>query len=227
MKLVLFDLDNTLLAGDSDYAWGQFLIEQGVLDRQTHEGKNREFYRQYQQGTLNIDDFLAYQLQALAGRPPEILHNWHTQFMQRHIAPMITPAARKLVTGALRDADLVAIVTATNSFVTRPIARAFGIEHLIATEPEMHEGRYTGRVHGTPSFREGKIARLDQWLAEQGKPFDRFDETHFYSDSHNDLPLLGRVSHPVAVNPDPLLLAHAHAHGWPILALHPTERHEH
>ncbi len=220
MKLVLFDLDNTLLAGDSDYAWGQFLVSQGVLDKQTYEAKNRQFYEQYKLGTLDISAFLDHQLRPLAQYAPEQLNAWHAQFMREHIAPMITTAARELVARSLDQADLVAIITATNSFVTRPIAREFGVEHLIATEPEQAGGRYTGRVSGLPSFREGKIARMHQWLAEQGKPFERFDETWFYSDSHNDLPLLQQVSHPVAVNADPVLREHATRNRWPLLELH-------
>lgn len=220
MKLVLFDLDNTLLAGDSDYAWGQFLVSQGILDKQAFEAKNRQFYDQYKQGTLDINAFLNHQLRPLAQYAPEQLNAWHAQFMREHIVPMITAPARELVARSLGEADLVAIITATNSFVTRPIAHEFGVEHLIATEPEQAGGRYTGRVTGLPSFREGKIARMHQWLAEQGKPFERFDETWFYSDSHNDLPLLQQVSHPVAVNADPVLREHATRNGWPLLELH-------
>ena len=220
MKLVLFDLDNTLLKGDSDYAWGQFLVDQGIVERHTYEARNQEFYRQYEAGTLDIDAFLAFQLAPLANRDPELLRKWHDHFMRERISPMITDAARALVERARAEADLVAIITATNSFVTRPIAQKFGVEHLIATEPEQHAGRFTGKVSGTPSFREGKISRLNHWLNDLGHQLDDFDESWFYSDSRNDLPLLGRVTHPVAVNADPVLKAHASAHGWPLLDLH-------
>ncbi len=220
MKLVLFDLDNTLLKGDSDYAWGQFLVDQGIVDRDLYEARNQEFYRQYQEGTLDIDAFLAFQLAPLANRDPELLQRWHDLFMQQRISPMITSAARELVDRARADADLVAIITATNSFVTRPIAQVFGIGHLIATEPEQIDGRFTGKVSGTPSFREGKISRLHHWLGGLGHQLSDFDESWFYSDSRNDLPLLASVTHPVAVNADPVLKAHASAHGWPLLDLH-------
>ncbi|MDR3390472.1 MAG: HAD-IB family hydrolase [Sulfuriferula sp.] len=219
MKLVLFDLDNTLLAGDSDYAWGQFLIEQGIVDRALYEAKNQEFYRQYKAGTLNIHEFLDFQLRPLAQHTRSQLDAWHDAFMQQKIQPMITPAALELVNRTLDEAALVAIVTATNSFVTAPIARAFGIPHLIATEPEQIDGEFTGKVSGTPSFREGKITRLNEWLASQHKQLADFDESWFYSDSLNDLPLLERVTHPVAVDADPTLQSHAQARGWPSISL--------
>ncbi len=223
MKLVLFDLDNTLLNGDSDYAWGQFLISQGIVDPVEYEARNDEFYRQYQAGTLDIHAFLAFQLAPLTRYSLEQLNRWHTEFMHQTIAPMITPQARQLVKQALADADLVAIITATNSFVTRPIADAFGVEHLIATEPEQINHRFTGNVSGTPSFREGKITRLNSWLGNLGHQLTDFDESWFYSDSRNDLPLLNAVTHPVAVNADPILNAHAIAHHWPQIDLHGTD----
>ncbi len=220
MKLILFDLDNTLLCGDSDHEWGQFLIERGIVDRETHERQNRVFFQQYQTGDLNIHEFLDFQLRPLAQHKRSQLEVWRSKFMQEKIHPMITPDARSLVDQAKLEADLVAIITATNSFVTSPIAQAFGIEHLIATEPEQRDGEFTGRVTGVPSFREGKITRLHQWLASQGRALGDFSESWFYSDSRNDLPLLETVSHPVAVNADPTLYAHAQAHGWPHIALH-------
>jgi len=220
-RLALFDLDNTLLAGDSDYEWAQFLIEEGVLERTAYEARNQEFYDQYKAGTLDIYEFLDFQLRPLAEYPRAQLHAWHRTFMQRKILPVITEAARGLV--ARHRADTCAIVTATNSFVTAPIAREFGIEFLIATVPEEIAGRYTGKVSGIPSFREGKVTRLDAWLASRGTPLGSFEESWFYSDSANDLPLLERVSHPVAVDPDPRLAAHAAERGWPVLRLHGPE----
>lgn len=219
MKLVLFDLDNTLLAGDSDYEWGQFLIERGIVDRTLYESRNLNFYQQYKAGTLDIHEFLDFQLRPLAQHSRSQLDTWHTEFMQLKIQPMITPAARELVNRALDETALVAIITATNSFVTAPIARAFGVTHLIATEPEQINGEFTGKVSGIPSFREGKITRLQQWLETQGKRLDDFSESWFYSDSLNDLPLLEHVSHPVAVDADPVLLAHAQAQSWPSISL--------
>lgn len=219
MRLALFDLDNTLLAGDSDFEWAQFLIEQGVLDQEVYEARNQEFYDQYKAGTLDIHEFLDFQLKPLARHPRSQLDAWHREFMQRKILPIVTVKGRELVQRYLREADLVAIVTATNSFVTRPIAREFGVEHLIATEPEQVNGEFTGGVTGTPSFREGKITRLDDWLTSCGIQWRDVTESRFYSDSLNDLPLLQHVSHPVAVDPDPTLKAHAEQHGWPVISL--------
>lgn len=218
MRLALFDLDNTLLAGDSDFEWAQFLIERGVLDREVYEARNVEFYEQYKAGTLNIREFLDFQLKPLARHDRAVLDAWHRDFMARKIIPIITDSARDLV--RRHTGDVCAIVTATNSFVTAPIARAFGIEHLIATEPEEKEGQFTGGVRGTPSFREGKVERVLAWLAQRGQSFGAFDRSWFYSDSLNDLPLLSQVTDPVAVDPDAKLLAHAERNGWPVLRLH-------
>ncbi|MES2365443.1 MAG: HAD family hydrolase [Pseudomonadota bacterium] len=219
MKLVLFDLDNTLLAGDSDFEWAQFLIEQGVLDKELYEARNQAFYEQYKAGTLDIHEFLDFQLKPLARHARAQLDAWHADYMLKKILPIMTSAAKVLVERELADADLVAIITATNSFVTAPIARAFGISHLIATEPEQINGAYTGRVAGTPSFREGKIVRLHEWLASLGKTLDNFDQSWFYSDSLNDLPLLDLVTNPVAVDPDATLHEYAVQRGWPIISL--------
>lgn len=219
MKLALFDLDNTLLAGDSDFEWAQFLIEHGVLDRELHAARNHAFYEQYKAGTLDIHEFLDFQLKPLSRHARTQLDAWHADYMQQKILPLMTRAAQALVKRELADADLVAIITATNSFVTAPIARAFGISHLIATEPEQVNGDYTGRVAGTPSFREGKIVRLHEWLGSLGKTLDDFDQSWFYSDSLNDLPLLNLVTHPVAVDPDATLHEHAIQCGWPVISL--------
>jgi len=220
-RLALFDLDNTLLAGDSDYEWAQYLIEEGVLERVSYEARNQAFYDQYKAGVLDIYEFLDFQLKPLARYPRAQLDAWHAGFMRRKILPVITEAARALV--ARHRGDTCAIVTATNSFVTAPIARELGVDFLIATVPEEIEGRYTGKVSGTPCFREGKVTRLDAWLASRGTPLGSFDESWFYSDSANDLPLLERVTHPVAVDPDPRLARHATDRGWPVMRLHGPE----
>ncbi len=218
MELVLFDLDNTLLDGDSDYEWAQFLIEQGVLERQSYEQRNQDFFYQYKAGTLDIYAFLDFQLAPLAQYPRAQLDAWHAKFMTLKILPIIADAARKLVAQNLQSGELCAIVTATNSFVTAPIAREFGVDHLVATEPEEAGGRFTGKVKGLPCFREGKITRVEQWLATQGKGWADFSASRFYSDSHNDLPLLERVTQPVAVRPDPTLRKTALDRGWEVIA---------
>ena len=219
MRLSLFDLDNTLLSGDSDYEWGQFLVDHGVLHRESYEAQNRIYYEQYAAGTLDIHEYLAFALRPLAAHAPEDLERWRGEFMRLRIAPMITPPARALVSTHQAAGDLCAIITATNSFVTAPIARAFGVEALIATEPETRAGRFTGRVAGTPCFRDGKLVRLEQWLAGLGRRLEDFTESIFYSDSHNDVPLLERVSRPVAVDPDEELAALAAERGWAIISL--------
>jgi HAD superfamily hydrolase (TIGR01490 family) len=217
MKLALFDLDNTLLAGDSDFEWAQFLIEQGVLDREIYEARNLEFYEQYKAGTLDIHEFLDFQLKPLARHRRAVLDAWHREFMEHKIRPIIRDSARALV--ERHAGDLRVLITATNSFVTAPIAREFGIEHLIATEPAHVEGEFTGGVTDIPCFREGKVQRLDTWLADRGVTLSSFDETWFYSDSLNDMPLLERVTHPVAVDPDDTLRAYAKAKAWPVISL--------
>jgi HAD superfamily hydrolase (TIGR01490 family) len=219
MRLALFDLDNTLLAGDSDYEWGQFLIDRGVLERDAYEAQNRAFYDQYKAGTLDIHEFLGFALRPLAAHAPETLARWHGDFMASRIVPMIGVPARALVRKHRDAGDLCAVVTATNSFVTAPIAREFGLENLVATEPEMRDGRYTGNVAGAPCFREGKVRRVDEWLAAQGRRLADFEASTFYSDSHNDLPLLERVTRPVAVDPDPGLLERAKKGGWEVISL--------
>lgn len=219
MKLALFDLDNTLLNGDSDFEWSQFLIRIGVLDGELFAAQNLKFYEQYQAGSLDIFEFLDFQLKPLSRHPRRTLDTWHQQFMTESIMPMVTQASRDLVARHQAAGDVCLIITATNSFVTAPIASVFGIEHLIATEPEQKNGEFTGAVAGVPSFKAGKITRLNQWLAAQGWTLDSFADTTFYSDSHNDLPLLKLVQHPVAANPDDTLRAYAQQHGWPIMNL--------
>ncbi len=216
-RLVLFDLDNTLLTGDSDFEWAQFLIEQGVLDREAYEARNQSFFDQYKAGTLDIHEFLDFQLKPLSRHPRAQLDAWHRQFMDIKIRPMMRAQARALI--ERHRGDLCAVITATNSFVTAPIAREFGVANLIATEPEQRGGEFTGRVSGIPCFKEGKVQRLEAWLGEQGKTLAAFSESWFYSDSHNDLPLLERVTHPVAAHPDEKLRAHAVQRGWKIVSL--------
>src|SRR5574340_235868 len=219
MDLVLFDLDNTLLSGDSDFEWAQFLIGKGVLDREVYEARNAEFYEQYKAGTLDIHEFLDFQLKPLSRHARFELDTWHREFMQVRMRPLIGEPARALVRRHLDGGDLAAIVTATNSFVTSPIAREFGVAHLVATIPAQRDGQFTGKPRGVPAFREGKIARVEAWLEELGLYWGSFERSWFYSDSLNDLPLLTRVSNPVAVDPDPTLDARARALGWPIISL--------
>ena len=219
MNLVLFDLDNTLLAGDSDFEWAQFLISKGVLDREVHEARNLEFYEHYQAGTLDIHAFLDFQLAPLSRHARTELDAWHREFMTTRIRPIIGAPARNLVRRHLDEGSLCAIVTATNSFVTGPIAREFGIAHLVATVPEFADGRFTGKARGVPAFKEGKVARVEAWLESLGLWLGAFEHSFFYSDSHNDLPLMSLVTDPVAVDPDDTLQTKATENGWPIMSL--------
>ena len=220
MQLALFDLDNTLLAGDSDFEWAQFLISQGVLDSELHQADNVQFYEDYKAGTLDIHAFLDFQLKPLSTHPRSQLDAWHALYMEQKVRPMMTDKARQLIQKHRENGDLMVIITATNSFVTRPIASEFGIEHLIATEPaEEIDGQFTGRVDGVPSFKEGKITRLNQWLESRGQRLQDFESSWFYSDSHNDLPLMKMVDHPVGVDADPQLTEYAQVHGWPLISL--------
>ncbi|MEO5702958.1 MAG: HAD family hydrolase [Gammaproteobacteria bacterium] len=216
MSLAIFDLDNTLLGGDSDYLWGQFLIEQGIVEREYYERENQRFYDEYLAGTLDIYAFLAFQLRPLAAHDMATLYAWRRKFLREQIQPVILPKARELVQRHRAQGDELLIITATNSFITGPIAEEFGVSNLLASEPQIIDGRYSGRVEGVPCFREGKVTRLNAWLT--GRAFEPH-EMWFYSDSHNDLPLLEKVGHPVAVNPDETLQQHAQKRGWPIISL--------
>ena len=216
-RLALFDLDDTLLAGDSDFEWAQFLIGRNVLDREVYEARNQAFYEQYKAGTLDIREFLDFQLKPLSRHPRPVLEAWRREFMARRIRPIVRRGARPLI--ERHRGDLRVMITATNSFVTAPIAREFGIDNLIATEPEERDGEFTGGVAGVPCFREGKVRRLESWLAGRGTTLASFGESWFYSDSHNDLALLEAVTHPVAVGPDDELRAHAARRGWTIISL--------
>ncbi len=217
--LALFDLDNTLLAGDSDYNWSLFLISEGLLDEKTHHDRNEQFYEDYKNGCLDIDEFLQFQLAPLALHSKQFLDELHVKFMDKVIRPMMTEKAQALVKKHQADGDLCMIITATNSFVTGPIATAYGIAHLIGTDPEMVDGKFTGNVSGLPSFQEGKVTRLNDWLKARGQQLSDFETSYFYSDSHNDLPLMKLVTNPVAVDADPQLIAHAEANGWPSISL--------
>lgn len=216
MALAIFDLDNTLLGGDSDYLWGQFLIEQGVVDKTTYERENQRYYLEYRQGTLDILEFLNFQLQTLAIHDLNQLIKWRKQFMFEKIQPIILPAALDLIQSHRDKGHTLVVITATNRFITEPIVASMNIENLIATEPEMINGRYTGRVDGMPCFREGKVHRLNEWLKTTGM---NLELSSFYSDSHNDLPLLELVTYPVAVDPDDTLAQHAEMKQWPIISL--------
>jgi len=221
MNLALFDLDNTLLAGDSDFEWAQFLISKGVVDREIQEAKNIEFYEHYKAGTLDIYEFLIFQLAPLTRHPRAELDAWHREYMDRHIRPIMTDKAKAAVARHLAAGDLCAIVTATNSFVTGPIAREFGIPHLIGTIPAVNpeNGAFSGGPRGTPAFQAGKITRVESWLESMGLWWGSFDNSCFYSDSHNDLPLMQKVKMPIAVDPDDKLRAHASQMGWKIITL--------
>lgn len=216
MSLAIFDLDNTLIAGDSDYLWGQFLVKMGVVEGRLYEEANKRFYNDYLRGTLDIHAFLRFSLKPLAEHTREELMRWREQFVEREIRPILLPAARALLDDHRKRGHALLIITATNRFITEPIAHLLGIEELLASEPETENGQYTGRVVGIPTYREGKIAALEQWLNERGLDLR---ESWFYSDSHNDIPLMERVTHPVAVDADDALKAYAREKGWPQLSL--------
>ena len=218
-NLALFDLDNTLLAGDSDYNWSLFLISEGLLDAKTHHDRNEQFYADYKAGCLNITEFLQFQLQPLSQHPKAFLDQLHKKYMQKIIRPMMTAKAQALVDKHKAAGDLCVVITATNSFVTKPIATAYGIEHLIGSDPEMVNGEYTGNVTGVPSFQAGKVTRINQWLDERGNTLSDFETSYFYSDSHNDLPLMKVVTNPVAVDADEVLTAYAQEQAWPQISL--------
>ncbi len=216
MSLAIFDLDNTLLSIDSDHAWGEFLLEQGAVDPVAYREANERFMADYNAGTLDMAAFLEMALKPLAENTPEQLAAWHQQFMASKIEPHILPKAEELLARHRTKGDTMLIITATNRFITGPIAERLGVDDLIAVEPEMVDGRYTGRVDGVPSYREGKVIRLQAWLEAQDITMDG---AWFYSDSHNDLPLLEKVDHPVAVDPDDTLRKVAEERNWRIMSL--------
>lgn len=216
MQLAIFDLDNTLLAGDSDYLWGQFLVDQGHVDRAWYEGENRRYYDQYRAGTLDISEFCAFSMKPLTQHAPETLYAWRREFVRTRIEPVVAAGTLALLEKHRAQGDRLLITTATNRFITEPIAELLGVGDLIATDPEMAQGRYTGRVSGLPNFQGGKVKRLQAWRSQQA---DAFARTTFYSDSHNDLPLLLLADTAVAVDPDEVLHAEAVKRGWPIISL--------
>lgn len=219
-NLALFDLDHTLLPIDSDYEWGQFLVRTGAVDPVAFKNANDAFFAQYQAGTLDPVEYLEFALGTLARFPRPQLDAMHARFMREVIEPALLPQARRLLKEHQDAGDLVCIITATNRFVTAPIAKALGVEHLIAAEPEEDEhGNLTGKLLGTPTSGPGKVTHTHAWLEKIGTPLHGFGRSHFYSDSHNDIPLLSVVTHPVATNPNAALSAHATSLGWPLLQL--------
>lgn len=216
MALAIFDLDNTLLAGDSDHAWGEFLVQQGLVDEQVFKDKNDYYYQQYQAGQLDIHEYLAFALEPLTKYPLEQLHTLRQTFLETVIEPMITRKGLEVLAEHKAKGDYLLIITATNGFVTRPIAERLGVDDIIATDPEVIDGQYTGKVAGTPSFQHGKVTRLDDWLKQNQLSLEG---SYFYSDSHNDLPLLEKVDYPVAVDADDSLLEVAKQKNWSIISL--------
>lgn len=216
MRLAIFDLDHTLLAGDSDFLWGQFLCQRGIVDAEHYARENLRFYREYQAGTLDIHAFCAFSFRPLTEHPRAQLEQWREDFLREKIEPVIAPGALPLIDKHRAQGDLTLIMTATNSFITAPVAARLGVDELIATDPEEIDGRFTGRIAGTPNFQHGKVERLAQWRANRGETVDHIT---FYSDSRNDLPLLEVADTAVAVDPDEVLAAEAARRGWPIISL--------
>ncbi|MEQ1558237.1 MAG: HAD family hydrolase [Methyloglobulus sp.] len=216
MSLAIFDLDNTLIADDSDYLWGQFLVNEGIVDKAYYEDANAQFYEDYKQGTLDINEFLQFSLKPLADNTPDKLYEWRDQFIETSIKPILLKPAQQLINKHKERGDTLMVITATNRFVTEPIVKLYGIELLLATTPEFIDGRYTGNVIGVPCFQEGKVIHLEGWLKQST---ETLANSWFYSDSNNDLPLLTRVDNPVAVDPDEKLRVHATNTGWPIISL--------
>jgi len=218
MTLAIFDLDNTLLGGDSDHSWGEFLISEGLVDAEEHKRINDGFYSDYCNGSLDIHAYLSFVLAPLASYEADELAVLHAKFMQDYIEPIILSKARALVESHREQGHTLLVITATNRFITAPIVERFGIEHLLASEGEIIDGKYTGKPTGTPCFAEGKVARLNDWLAEQDHRFT-LEGAYFYSDSRNDIPLLEKVDNPVAVDPDDTLREHAANQGWQLMSL--------
>ena len=216
MTLAIFDLDNTLIGGDSDNLWGQYLFEAGLVDAVDFSATNNQFYEDYKTGSLDIDAYLRFALGPLKGQPRTVLDAWHKDFMRTVIQPIMLPRAKALIANHKAQGHTLLIITATNVFITRPIADVLGIETLLGCEAEIVDGLYTGEPTGVPSYREGKVTRLNAWLQETG---DSMEGAYFYSDSHHDLALLEKVDNPVAVDPDDRLRARAVEAGWPIMSL--------
>lgn len=216
MSLAIFDLDNTLIDGDSDHAWNEFLIENNLVDADHYRTANDQFYEDYKQGKLDIHKYLAFALEPLTRIEPEELQRLHQQFMAEKIEPMILPKAEALIDQHRQQGDKLLIITATNLFVTGPIAERLGVHDILASEPEQVDGRYTGGVSGTPCYQEGKVIRLEDWLSKEE---ESLENSYFYSDSHNDIPLLSKVTYPFAVDADDYLLSMARRNSWPCISL--------
>ena len=216
MTLAIFDLDNTLLAGDSDYEWGQFLVRKGIVDKASYEEANQKFYQQYKQGNLDIYEFSRFAFKPLEEHSLDDLLKWRDEFMQDVINPLMLEQARSLIQWHKERGDTLLVITATNSFITTPIVQAFAIHNLIATEPKRVENGFIAEIDGIPCFQEGKVTRLNHWLKQNNKSLTG---STFYSDSHNDLPLLEMVDNPVAVDPDDKLLAIAQQRNWEVISL--------
>ena len=216
MTLAIFDLDNTLIGGDSDNLWGEFVCERGLVEVAGFAARNDKFYDDYKAGTLDIIAYLRFALGTLKGHPREELDAWHRDFMASKIEPIMLPKAAQLIANHRARGHELLIITATNHFITRPIADALGVDQLLACEAEIVDGLYTGEPSGIPSYHAGKITRLNSWLAGRDTTLEG---AYFYSDSHNDLPLLELVDKPIAVDPDPRLLARAEELGWPVISL--------
>ena len=219
MNLAIFDLDNTLLDGDSDYNWGLYLVKKGYLDEGEYKEQNQKFFEEYQVGKLDIFAFAEFQFQFLKNNSRKFLNIIRSDYIDEIIKPMILKKAADLVNQHKEAGDRLLIITATNSFITKPIGELFGIDELIGTDPEENEGEFTGKVKGTPSFKEGKVTRLFDWLDEKNLKLADFEKTFFYSDSHNDLALLEVVTNPVVVNGDKILQKKAQEKNWPTLNL--------
>ncbi len=215
MKLAIFDLDNTLIAGDSDCLWGEFLSEQGYIDSSAYQRGHKKFYEEYMQGTMDIHAFLEFQLKVLAENDRTQLEEWRKNYIDTKIKPLMLPKAIDLINEHRQKGHELLIITATNRFITEPIANEFEINNLIACEPELIDGQYTGKVVGTPSYAEGKVTRLNEWLENH----EQVEESWFYSDSHNDIPLLKEVDHAIAVDADETLITEAEKQNWPVISL--------
>lgn len=216
MSLAIFDLDNTLISDDSDHLWGQFLVEQKLVDSDEFARANTQFYEDYCQGQLDIDKYLKFALSFLAKHPISQLNQWRQQFIEEKIQPLLLPDAKALVKKHQDNGDTLLVITATNRFVTEPIVALYGIPHMLASEPELLNNKYTGNYIGEPCYQHGKVTRLQQWLTDNDMTLE---DSYFYSDSHNDIPLLECVTHPYAVDPDEELSQHANTNQWPIISL--------
>ncbi len=216
MPVAIFNLDNTLLTNDSDFLWGEYLVEHNLVDPLDYEEKNRQFYEDYQQGILDINSYLRFSLRPLTQFPLQQLHQWRADFVDQMIRPLVAPGTPALLEHHRQRGDTLLIISATNLFITEPIAQLLDVPHILSTVPEIKQGKYTGDFIGTPTFQQGKVTVLQQWLKEQDLDLDG---SSFYSDSHNDLPLLELVEYPVAVNPDEILLARAEQSQWPVMDL--------